>query len=233
MPLQTEMGKIHAPHGTLPWEPQHLLRPFTPTGEAAGAAQPPPPPGPSVGRGRGRPKSAAKCDRCSKRCRDCGPSCPQWPGHQLNTQTATPTQLPARAALAAPLLQPPGAAASSSGPHPPLAGVLDAGQVAVASYPDDAASAQAAPTASELAQAQTPTSDGAAAEHTSSSRARVPRDLDRADPSWSSRSRDQRVAIDNPRRRRQRRQRRAGGDGSEREGEEERALTSTRARALS
>ena len=37
--LQTEAAKIHAPHGTLPWEPQHLLRPFTPTGEAAGDAQ--------------------------------------------------------------------------------------------------------------------------------------------------------------------------------------------------
>ena len=37
--LQTEAAKIHAPHGTLPWEPQHLLRPFTPTGEADGDAQ--------------------------------------------------------------------------------------------------------------------------------------------------------------------------------------------------
>ena len=37
--LQTEAAKIHAPHGTLPWEPQHLLRPFTPTGEAAGDSQ--------------------------------------------------------------------------------------------------------------------------------------------------------------------------------------------------
>ena len=37
--LQTEGAKIHAPHGTLPWNPQHLLRPFTPTGEAAGDSQ--------------------------------------------------------------------------------------------------------------------------------------------------------------------------------------------------
>ena len=39
VPLQTEIGKMHAPHGTLPWNPQHLLRPFTPTGEAAGDDQ--------------------------------------------------------------------------------------------------------------------------------------------------------------------------------------------------
>ena len=39
MPLQTEIGKMHAPHGTLPWNPQHLLRPFKPTGEADGDAQ--------------------------------------------------------------------------------------------------------------------------------------------------------------------------------------------------
>ena len=39
MPLQTEIGKIHAPHGTLPWNLQHLLRPFTPTGDAAGDSQ--------------------------------------------------------------------------------------------------------------------------------------------------------------------------------------------------
>ena len=39
VPLQTEIGKMHAPHGTLPWNPQHLLRPFTPTGEADGDAQ--------------------------------------------------------------------------------------------------------------------------------------------------------------------------------------------------
>ena len=39
MPLQTEIGKIHTPPGTLPWEPQYLLRPFKPTGEAAGDSQ--------------------------------------------------------------------------------------------------------------------------------------------------------------------------------------------------
>ena len=39
VPLQTESAKIHAPHGTLPWNPQHLLRPLTPTGEAAGDSQ--------------------------------------------------------------------------------------------------------------------------------------------------------------------------------------------------
>ena len=39
VPLETEIGKMHAPHGTLPWNPQHLLRPFTPTGEADGDAQ--------------------------------------------------------------------------------------------------------------------------------------------------------------------------------------------------
>ena len=37
--LVPEGAKIGAPSGTLPWEPQHLLRPFTPTGEAAGDAQ--------------------------------------------------------------------------------------------------------------------------------------------------------------------------------------------------
>ena len=37
--LQMKSAKIHAPHGTLPWNPQHLLRPFTPTGEADGDAQ--------------------------------------------------------------------------------------------------------------------------------------------------------------------------------------------------
>ena len=39
VPLQTEAAKIHAPHGTLPWEPQHLLRPLVSTGEAAGDSQ--------------------------------------------------------------------------------------------------------------------------------------------------------------------------------------------------
>ena len=39
MPLQTEIGKIHTPPGTLPWEPRYLLRPFKPTGEAAGDSQ--------------------------------------------------------------------------------------------------------------------------------------------------------------------------------------------------
>ena len=37
--LQMKGAKIHAPHGTLPWNPQHLLRPFTPTGEADGDDQ--------------------------------------------------------------------------------------------------------------------------------------------------------------------------------------------------
>ena len=37
--LQMKGAKIHAPHGTLPWEPQHLLRPFVSTGEAAGDVQ--------------------------------------------------------------------------------------------------------------------------------------------------------------------------------------------------
>ena len=40
MPLQTEIGKIHTPPGTLPWEPRYLLRPFKPTGEAAGESEP-------------------------------------------------------------------------------------------------------------------------------------------------------------------------------------------------
>ena len=39
VPLQTEIEKMHAPHGTLPWDPQHLLRPFVSTGEAAGDSQ--------------------------------------------------------------------------------------------------------------------------------------------------------------------------------------------------
>ena len=37
--LQTEIGKMHALAGTLPWEPQHLLRPCVSTGEAAGDVQ--------------------------------------------------------------------------------------------------------------------------------------------------------------------------------------------------
>ena len=37
--LQMKGAKIHAPPGTLPWEPRYLLRPFTPTGEADGDAQ--------------------------------------------------------------------------------------------------------------------------------------------------------------------------------------------------
>ena len=37
--LQMKGAKIHAPPGTLPWEPRYLLRPFTPTGEAAGDSQ--------------------------------------------------------------------------------------------------------------------------------------------------------------------------------------------------
>ena len=39
--LQIEIKKINAPPGTFPWEPQHLLPPFAPTGEAAGDAQEP------------------------------------------------------------------------------------------------------------------------------------------------------------------------------------------------
>ena len=51
MPLQTEIGKIHTPPGTLPWEPRYLLRPFKPTGEAAGDSQWPPLQGPIRGVG--------------------------------------------------------------------------------------------------------------------------------------------------------------------------------------
>ena len=39
VPLRTEIGKLHAPPGTLPWVWTHLLRSFTPTGEADGDAQ--------------------------------------------------------------------------------------------------------------------------------------------------------------------------------------------------
>ena len=39
LPLRTEIGKLHAPPGTLPWVWTHLLRSFTPTGEADGDAQ--------------------------------------------------------------------------------------------------------------------------------------------------------------------------------------------------
>jgi hypothetical protein len=216
-------AKIHAPPGTLPWEPRYLLRPFTPTGEAAGAAQPPPPPGPSGGRGRGRPKSAAKCDPCRRKGRDCGLSCPDWPGHQPNAQTATPTQLPALAAAAMPLLETPGsgAAASSSGPHPPLAD-----------------GAEAAATTDENVQARTPplppvvavgaASAEAAAQRASSSRGMKPRDLESEEPEWTVRKRDRESEAYYLR---QQRRRSAAGGGLALEGEEDEVLTSPRARA--
>ena len=55
-PLQIETAKIHAPPGILPWNPQDLVRPFAPTGEAASDAQKPPPQVPTDSRRRGRPK---------------------------------------------------------------------------------------------------------------------------------------------------------------------------------
>ena len=130
-----------APSDILPTVPQSLPAPFAPTGEPAADAQQPPSQGPSDRNVGGRPKGDTKCAKCRRKALECGPDCPRWPGVQPVAQTATPAQLPAPAAAAAPLQLTASGAADLSGaePRPPLA-----------------AGPQAAAAAAELAQAQTP-----------------------------------------------------------------------------